>query len=361
MLVNDNLGVNHTVYVINSSISPSQTGFTSCGAGADICNVYYLRFLDVFVTNSTGGAIDAATTLTYSNSSALVNNVSTLPSGYIAQQNITYAYMNNSATVLYDNHTVRAYKKGVGSASVGVNMTLSNNLTLALVNTAPQTPTLLLPLNNNNSVSERYPYFNWTFGIDAEGDDLNYTWNLSSPAGCAAVPLVNASSNEYTSVNKLCVDETYNWTVRVCDWEVCSAYATSFNFTILSSVGISMMTSTVDFGSLDPAIPAATTRNTSADSPFPLRYRNSGNVDASTQVKADAALWILQPLDTQYFQYGDENATAWTNLSGSYTNLFASLTYPNASRELELLVYAPSGEPPGAKGTTITVLGASTE
>ncbi len=229
-------------------------------------------------------------------------------------------------------------------------------------NSAPSVPTLLIPLNNNYTVSSRYPTFNWTNVSDPDGDAVTYQWNITSPSGCAAIPLKNSSSAYYLSIDKLCVDRAYNWTVRACDTSnTCSAYATQFNFSIPSVVGITFTTGATDFGSLVPSDPTANrTNDTLSSSPAPLVYNNSGNVDVLTSAKANAALWVSQALSTSYFQYADENSSAWINVTSGYTSLTSNLTL-GALREFELKVWVPQGETQGAKNTTLTVLGASLE
>jgi hypothetical protein len=228
-------------------------------------------------------------------------------------------------------------------------------------NTRPSVPVLITPSDGNTSVFSRFTYFNWT-STDPDGDTITYYWNLSSPPGCAVIPEKNTTSNEYTSVDKLCVDETYNWTVKACDAGGCSAYATPFNFTITSVVGIAFMNESIDFGTLSTSVPGApSTDNTSANAPYPLRYNNTGNVDVRTQTKANAALWTNVALNDTAFSYADENSSSWQNWTQYYTALTSNLTYPAMTRELEVLVTVPLSEPAGTKNTTVTVLAITLE
>jgi hypothetical protein len=228
-------------------------------------------------------------------------------------------------------------------------------------NTRPNVPTLIAPTNNNTTVFSRYPYFNWV-STDPDGDTITYFWNITSPPGCAVIPEKSMLSLMYTSTDRLCVDAVYNWTVKACDAQGCSAYAAPFNFTISSVIGITFQNASIDYGTFDPSTPTQQyTKNTSADAPPPLRYNNTGNVDMSVQVKANDAIWALQPLNTYYFQYADENTTNWQNWTASYASLLDNLSYPDGTRELEVLVRVPMNEPAGAKNTSVTALGASIE
>jgi hypothetical protein len=229
------------------------------------------------------------------------------------------------------------------------------------VNGRPSVPTLITPNDNNYTLFSRYPYFNWT-STDPEGDTITYYWNLSSPAGCAVIPEKTLSTNEYTSVDKLCIDRTYNWTVKACDSIGCSAYATSYNFSIPSTLSITLLNSTVDFGNLESSLPATNvSKNTTANDPYPISYMNTGNVDMATSVKANAAIWSTQSLNTVYFDFSDNGSTTWYNLSSSYQALSSNVTYANGTSELDLRIIVPVGEPSGTKNTTLTVQGASTE
>ena len=320
------------------------------------------RFLDVYVNASNGTPVNGATVTVTNSTGGIVLSATTDATGRISQAAIAYAIVNATISSRFENHTVSAIKAGFGSANTTANMSVSRSMTLTIANTAPTLPTLTRPLNNNYTVTERYPTFNWTASTDTEGDAITYQWNITPASGCAAIPLKNTSAVYYTSTDKLCIDRVYNWSVRACDTSnACSAYATQFNFTIPSVVGITFTSGAVDFGSVQPSLPGInSTNDTLANSPSPLVYNNTGNVDAITTVKANAALWTAQLLNTTYFQYGDENASSWQNVTSNYTNLTANLT-TSVLREIELLIWTPQGEPGGAKNTTITVLGASLE
>ena len=361
----DDGSTNVTVRLVNTSFEPGDITFNYVGAD-DLIAVAYERYLDVYVNTSGGSPVSGATVSVTNVTGATVYSGISAGNGSITRQNVTWytQYWNGSVVQnrTQTNHTVSATKAFLGSANTTANMSISRSITLTLANTAPSAPTLTRPLNNNYTVTERYPTFNWTTSTDGEGDAITYQWNITPASGCAAIPLKNTSSIFYTSTDKLCVDRVYNWSVRACDNNsACSVYATQFNFTIASVVGVTFTNGSVSFGSLIPSLPDQnTTNNTLTNSPSPLRYNNTGNVDIITTMRANAALWTAQALSTNYFQYADENSSSWNNITSGYTALTANLT-TSAIRELELNIWVPQGEPGGAKNTTITVLGASIE
>ena len=230
------------------------------------------------------------------------------------------------------------------------------------LNAPPPTPTLLEPADGNTSVFERYTHFNWTTETDPNGDPVTYQINISAPAGCASIPVRNTSVSNYTSIEELCTDNTYNWTVRACDdKDACSSYASAFNFSIASVVSISLTTNNTNFGSLNAS---SATNNVTDDtldgSPGPLVVLNDGNVRINTSVNATDPLWSNAGLGTLYFQFADENSSSWTDMSTTGQAHTSDLLYDN-SRELEIRIQVPVQEPPGTKQSTVYVTGVSNE
>jgi hypothetical protein len=247
-----------------------------------------------------------------------------------------------------------------GYAAIASNDTEDRTVCLGTcAQTPPSVPVLLTPTNASN-VSTRFPTFTWQASTDANFDPITYEWNLTHPAGCAAVPAVNTSSTSYTSLTRLCVDQNYTWTVRACDAFNCSAWATSWRFRIPSVVGVAFTTAVIDFGTLNPSLPTLNVTNDTLDnSPPPLRYNNTGNVDISTQVQASTPLWGSAALNTAFWTAGDENGTL-ANLTSGYRALATNVT-TGQLRELEIGIWVPQGESGGAKQGVLTVLGASIE
>jgi hypothetical protein len=234
----------------------------------------------------------------------------------------------------------------------------SENLTIR--NSPPNAVLLTAPANNSTTL-ERYPTFTWVTQ-DNDSDVVNSTWTLTSPAGCAAIPAKTTLSLSYTSIDRLCTDRWYNWTVFACDTEnACTVNASTFTFSINSSVGVAFTRAAVNFGTLLPSTPTFTSTNTTlTNNPLPLHYNNTGNVDINVSVRADAPLWLTQGLGTPFFRVADENNVSWIDAPAAYTLLFANLT-PSQERELEVNVTVPQGEPATAKNTTLRILGVSIE
>ena len=229
--------------------------------------------------------------------------------------------------------------------------------TFTVGETIPETPILLTPTDNNDTVQERRPEFTWEpqGGITPE----YYTINITN--SCSSIPLRNITETTYTSIEELCTEETYTWTVRACIEEDCSEWAEPYNFTIQSIIGVTLEQNTTDFGTLDPSTQQTTIEeNTLDNNPLPLILRNTGNVRIHVDAKATESLWDNQPLGTRYLQFADQDTTEWTNATTEYQRHTTTLMYNN-TRELELRVQVPIGEPPGTKSTTIQVLGESAE
>ncbi|MFT4250359.1 MAG: BspA family leucine-rich repeat surface protein, partial [Candidatus Woesearchaeota archaeon] len=223
-----------------------------------------------------------------------------------------------------------------------------------------EAPTLLLPANNNNSVQERRPEFSWSVPEFTSGayNELN----ISAHEDCAFLPVINASSaTSFVPDSDLCVDRVYEWSVRTCYGSTCSDWSAPFTFTISSSVGIAFVVSETDFGELGVSfVGEEVVRDTLSNDPAPLRVNNTGNVVINVSVEALSDLWSLQPLNTQYFQFADENSSSWTDFTSEYQPFINDLGV-GSLRELELRIEVPVGEPPGSKSTTVRALAVSAE
>jgi len=107
--------------------------------------------------------------------------------------------------------------------STGLNGSTKYSNRTIINGSAPLNVSLLYPLNNNQSVFERNVNFSWSTADERDGDTVTY--NLSAnvtPGLCGAQVAVNPTTTNYTS-SELCVDQLYNWTVRACDVDGCSA------------------------------------------------------------------------------------------------------------------------------------------
>lgn len=272
---------------------------------------------------------------------------------------ITCAYVNGSCVA---PATCQFSISNQSNAHIGSCDHYEINVCCTTTNGAPTVPVLLLPANGNVTVEERHPFFSWEASTDPQGQAIHYELNITAPGGCAAIPVRNVSALNQTSIEELCVDQSYNWTLRACDTlDACSAWAGTWNFTIASVVSISFTDNSTDFGSLDPSTAGDTVANDTLDSdPGPLVLQNDGNVDVDVDVRALGALWTNAGLDTRYFQFAEENSSSWINASASYANLTSGIVW-NTTEELEVRVEVPIAEPPGAKSSTLQVLAESAE
>ncbi len=230
----------------------------------------------------------------------------------------------------------------------------SNSITI--VNNAPNTPTLMEP-GNNTTVTTATPYFNWTNSTDPNGDAVHYEINITAPSGCAALPVRNVTPSEYTSVDTLCTDKSYYWSVRACDnLQYCSPWTPEWNFTVTSVVSIDFVTNNTDFGQMAPSTASVNNTNSTLDnSPLPLEVNNTGTVAVNLTIKALGALWTNEGLNTTYFEYADENSSDWQNVTLNYTNLTTNLSVAH-TRQIEINITVPVNEPNGAKQSTLEVL-----
>lgn len=272
--------------------------------------------------------------------------------------NITCSYVNGSC----GSGTCVLSMSAHDNAHLGACGDYDINLCCVVDNTPPTVPVLLLPIDGNTSVFERHSEFDWNDSTDAESDPITYEIAIDAPAGCGAIPNRNVSPSQYASIEELCVDESYNWTVRACDdKEACSAWATEWNFTIGSVIGISFSLNTTDFGALSPSVPGSIVVEDTLDSdPSPLVLVNNGNVDVNVDAKALGSLWTNAGLNESNFQFADENSSSWTDMSDAYFAFTDGLEWDD-EREMEVRVEVPLSEPPGSKSSIVQALAESAE
>jgi hypothetical protein len=245
----------------------------------------------------------------------------------------------------------------------------TQNVCCALVNNVPNKPILNYPVNNNGSVFERRPNFNWSNASDPDGGyATHYTLNISCGGGgcsCYQPNIDNINTTNYTITTALCVDTTYNWSVTACDaYDECNT-SDIFNFSIKSEIGLVLIINTTDFGTMT----VGQNLNTTDESPSPLVVRNTGNVLLNVTINA-TNLFTSISTNTQYYQFkADFNETnsyetscsqhlAFANMINiTKQTIFCNFSYEDASDEgeVELNITAPSGETAGAKNSSIEI------
>lgn len=233
-------------------------------------------------------------------------------------------------------------------------------------NQPPSIPVLLVPSDNNLTVFDRNVSFDWEDSTDAEGNPITYDINITS-ATCPTIDQASLSISNYTST-ELCVDTLYNWTVRACDEFTCSAYATTFNFTIASTLGLTFTANNTNFGTMIPL----QSNDTSDNAPAPFTIENTGNVITNVSIKADDPLFDLEDLGNTSFQLkGREDETgayvstitSYINFTTQFQNIFVNFSYQDSqdSAFVDINVTVPLGEPTGVKSSTINITGESVE
>lgn len=237
----------------------------------------------------------------------------------------------------------------------------------------PKQVTLLTPSNGNHSSITREQVFTWQEAIDPNGDPLTYDINITritftGEPSCSinSITQDNIEALTYTSA-ALCIDDWYEWKVRAYDGEDYGMYSEIWNFSIQSYNAISLINSSVDFGTML----GGETSNTTTNSPYPLVIQNDGNIKLNLTIYANQSLWLRSyaQLNTSYFQYkADETAegntfdtptsqTTWANVSDTQIPLINQLKYADArdSAEIDLLINVPEDEPGGSKITSMVI------
>lgn len=228
----------------------------------------------------------------------------------------------------------------------------------------PDAPTLLYPADNNQSVFERYLNFSWSTVLDPDGDVVNYTINVTVTAGVCSVEFTqnNIQTINYT-YGELCVDQLYNWSVRSCDIDGCSAYSSISNFTIASVLAITMVNNNTNFGTL--SIGQSVTTDNYTITPFLLR--NDGNVYANITFVGNNSPFSSVGLDSVAFQFRvEDNETNSINISDSqltytpvpsaFTHAIKQLNYSDVNDVVatHINITVPINEPPGTKEANVT-------
>ena len=159
----------------------------------------------------------------------------------------------------------------------------------------------------------------------------------------------------------------YFWRVRANDSNGYSSWSEKWNFTILS-VSIITVNGTANFGGMV----LGEVDDTIDNNPCPLTVENNGNVVVNVSVYAQDSLWVMQPLNTSYFQFRagnytaennsflwEKSVTSWTDMPGISSEqavmTFAYLNFSDSNdmAELDIRVQVPTDESAGPKSSTV--------
>ncbi len=291
-----------------------------------------------------------------------------------AEINLLYANKTNtthsSATNAGENWTVKA----TPIDEYGLNGTEAWSNSLIIENSQPQQVTLIHPANGNTTVFDRTPLFNWTESSDPDGDSITYTINITH-ATCPDIIEGGITDTNFTPSSDLCLDSLYNWTITPSDGTVNGTASDKWNFTVASSLIISLPNDNSSFGSVS----INEDYNTSYEGApaNPLKVRNDGNTEADVvEIGANESLWSAVGLGTSFFQFKANNRTTesgafdWATSITTWTDMpdvdvanetvISSLNYSDSKddAEVDIRVKVPADEPMGSKTSTVIITGA---
>ncbi|NTV23075.1 MAG: LamG domain-containing protein [Nanoarchaeota archaeon] len=246
-----------------------------------------------------------------------------------------------------------------------------NSSSVSIANLPPGIPTLLSPSNGNTTIWSNPPTLYWQNVSDPDGDQFNFTVNITSSA-CPDIGLFNnISALNFTPSSEMLFDCVYFWQVRATDGVENGTWSEKWNFSIQPAIILTLTTKTVDFGT--------GVRNTSEDTDnghSPLVVRNDGNIVANiTYISINHSLWDSVGDNTEYLQFKIDNDTTeansfnWTASTTVWTNLttidntnktavcFLEYNDANDTAEIDIKLTIPYDEPGGQKTSTIYIIG----
>ncbi len=255
------------------------------------------------------------------------------------------------------NCTVRAYDGTDYSNYASATRTISNSL--------PEQVVLDYPEDNDTTFTNRTPRYNWTNATDLDGDSISYHIEVSKTENFSdeTVNETSITNNYYDQPTELDF-ATYWWRVRANDSDGYGEFSDVWNFTLVTSPTITLVTDVVNFTNME----VGESNDTSDNNPIPFKIQNDGNIAANVSVNA-TALWTSSyaPLNTSYYQfkanYSDEansfdyanSATTWQNMSDVNKDVVAILNHTDANDvvNIDIGVLVALDEPPNWKTSNV--------
>jgi len=260
----------------------------------------------------------------------------------------------------------------------GTDYGIWKNSTNASVINKPPTISILSP-DENYQTTDRTPEFNYS-GSDVDEDIFTFEVNISCYDGCSADNrIVVGLTGNYTVTDYLLylIDNGYhyNWSVRSFDGSNYSGWSSARILNISSLVVLALPTpyNNTDFEYLKPG----ETKNTTTDSPAPLKLQNDGNCIINVSLNA-SQLFVRasQPIENFMYKFdnvsGEEGAFNWGQSNTTWTKFpaitgltvaLASFNWTDSadSAEVDLLVSVPADEPDGNRSSTINFIASLAE
>ncbi|MFH1591469.1 MAG: LamG domain-containing protein [archaeon] len=241
----------------------------------------------------------------------------------------------------------------------------SKNLTI--INAVPSAPILSYPTDGDDFFINRSPDFNWTNATDADGDTLTYHIQIATNKDFSPVDIFDqrgVSDNKHPYSGELDFT-TYYWRVAANDSTINGSWSSTFNFTLVKYIDITLNIGSVDFGAMD----ISSTDDTDDSDPAPFQLANTGNYWANVSVKS-TTLWTssLAPINSSYYQFKgnrssegftfrlSDSLTTWTNMSDDYVMALSWFNYTDSAdiASIDIRLTVPADEPPTAKNANIT-------
>ena len=307
----------------------------------------------------------------YANITWLNNSIKVTTNSSISVTNGTQFVdiINSDYTTKHDNWTCSVQIcDSINLCSNWVNSSILN-----ILNTPPAAPTLLTP-QDGNITEDRSPTFTWSAPSDADGDSFTYNHFTECNPACSAdnKKSTGIAGTTHTITGDLDYfwddGDYYEWYVGAYDGEDYGANASNWNFSIQSQVVLSLLNSSINFGTKN----IGETDDTTDDTPSPFSVQNDGNCHMDMNISADDLLWDTQPTPSSYFQYkvdnytGKEGAfnwssstTTWTNIPVTNTTFVSWFNYSDAtdSAEIDIRIDVPLDEPAWDKNAMIQFTG----